>query len=105
MTDTDLLPLPSVVFRPTDCSGIESMRPNELIVAMIARYQDRLLASRDPYAHPDSVAKRYADGVRVKQRLAAHCARMRLSARFARDKNRAAQSYSCAIVPIRRSSL
>jgi len=85
----DVLPLPPVVTRADAFSGIEPLRQDERAARLLALYQDRLLASRDPDADPDAVARRFAAGLRVKQRLAARQARARLAARIVRDRERA----------------
>lgn len=84
----DLLPLPSVVARCEAYSGLEHLRQDELNVRLLALYNDRLLASRDPYASDVAIARRYADGLRVQQRIKARAARLRLSARISRDRAR-----------------
>lgn len=101
MHDEDLLPLPSIIQRAPDYDAVEHMRTDERNAHLRAQYQDRLLASRDPEAHPDAVARRYAEGVRVLQRLAAHCARLRLKARIKRDKARSRPKQSGVVVQLR----
>lgn len=97
----DLVPLPSVIARCDARSGLEHLRQDELNVRLLALYADRLLGSRDPYASDEAVARRYADGVRVKQRLKARAARLRLSARISRDRERSGYATGGVVVQMR----